>query len=99
VICDLTVLEGTQPEVVAVFKRAGVLVNPTAITVITKSPSGALVTYNTPNAQIVNTSTGVWTFTFPGALTEVGTWIVNFAGTAGVIVAAETSVAVKANSI
>ena len=97
--CDLTVLEGTQPSVTATFRVAAVLTDPGDILVRTLSPSGTLTSYTTPDATITNGSIGVWTFTFPAALTEVGTWKVYIAGTDIVLVAAETSLAVKATTV
>lgn len=85
-----SVMKGTRPAVEVTFRDAdGALANPTAVTVITRDPSGDQLTYATPNAAITNPSTGVWIFEFPAAVTEVGKWWVYVAGTAGVVAAAE----------
>jgi hypothetical protein len=103
--CDLTVLAGTQPAVEATFRDAdGVLTDPSAITVTTKSPSGALLEYIHPGApEIVKNVTdepiGVWRYTFPGAVTEAGKWWIQFAGTAGVVAVGEGSVSVKKTKV
>lgn len=99
--CDLeTVMKGTTPVVTATFlNEDDVLTNPTTVRVITRDPSGDQLTYTTPNAAIVNTSVGVFEFTFPAALTEVGKWWVLVSGTAGVLVAQEISFTVKGTHV
>jgi hypothetical protein len=99
--CDLTVFAGTQPAVDATFRNEdGQLADPTAITVTTTDPSGDVVVYNYPGApeiakNIIDEPIGVWRFTFNAALTETGTWTILVAGTAGVVVTAKTTIAVK----
>jgi hypothetical protein len=99
--CDLTVFVGTQPAVEATFRNEKEdLTDPTAITVITQSPSGILDTYTYPgDAEIAKDTTeepvGMWVFTFPGALTEIGKWFYKVAGTAGVVAVAEGTISVK----
>lgn len=58
----------------------GALADPTSIIVRTGDPSGDMVEYTSPHATIVQQSTGIYRFTFPAALTEVGRWWVYVAG-------------------
>lgn len=97
--CAVTVLEGTLPAIRFTFRDYdGVLADPGAITVRVLGPTGGPAEYDTPTPHIVKLSLGVWQFTFPDPPTP-GTWRVYGAGTAGVIAAAETAVAVKAATV
>jgi hypothetical protein len=103
--CDLTVLAGTQPAVKATFRNeAGVLVDPTGIQATTLSPAKVPTVYTWPGAaeiakDISEEPIGVWRFTFPGPLTETGKWIVQIAGTVGVIAVNEVTVNVKKTKV
>ena len=45
---------------------------PTTVTVRVREPDGTETLYTSPVASIVNSSTGVWAFTFPAALDAAG---------------------------
>lgn len=98
--CAATVLQGTQPTVTFQFRDldSGLLADPSEVYVRVEGPGGVVAEYTTPSAHIVNVSTGVWRFTFPN-IPPPGTWKVYGAGTAGVIAAAETSIAVKSSKV
>lgn len=90
---------GDRPTVTATFTDAdGVAADPTTVVVKTRTPAGTETTYTSgSSATIVDTATtGVWTFTFPAALAENGTYRVRFKGTAGLEAAGE--IEVKVNS-
>lgn len=95
-----SVKKGTRPSVRVTFEDAdGVLDDPSAVTVITRSPSGTQATYSTPHSAITNPSVGVWVFEFPAALTEVGKWWIYIAGTAGIQASTEVSVEVSGSHV
>jgi len=90
---------GDRPTVTAVFTdAAGTPTDPSTVVAIVRTPAGVETTTTTPNAAIVNTATGVWTFTLPTAFDAGGNWRVRIKGTAGLIVAAETTLAVRASA-
>ncbi len=66
---------------------AGVLTNPTTVTLTVTDPAGTVTTLTSPNAALINASTGVWTSDLTVNLK--GTWTYRWAGT-GAIVAGET---------
>jgi len=90
---------GDKPTVTATFTNAaGALTNPSTVVAILRTPAGVETTTTSPNAAIVNTSTGVWAFTLPSAFDTAGNWQVRIKGTAGLIAAAETTMAVRASA-
>lgn len=90
---------GDRPTVTATFTdAAGALTDPSTVVAIVRTPAGVETTTTSPNAALVNTSTGVWAFTLPTALTAAGNWRVRIKGTAGLIAAAETTLAVRASA-
>jgi hypothetical protein len=87
---------GDKPTVTATFTNAaGTLTNPSTVVAILRTPAGVETTTTSPNAAIVNTSTGVWAFTLPSAFDTAGNWQVRIKGTAGLIAAAETTLVVR----
>jgi hypothetical protein len=95
-----SVKKGTRPSVEVTFALAdGTPDDPSAVTVITRDPSGDQVTYSTPHSSITNPSVGLWIFEFPTALNEVGKWWVRIAGTAGIQAATEVSVDVTGSHV
>lgn len=87
---------GDRPSFVATFTNAaGTLTSPSTVVFITRDPAGTETSYTSPHASIVETSTGVFTFTLPSALATEGTWYVRAKGTAGLITAGETSFMVR----
>jgi hypothetical protein len=81
---------GDLPIVVALFTDVeGTPTNPTTVVFKTRTPTGTITTYTSPDASIVNGEVGEWTFTFPAALSIPGTWYVRAAGTSGLISAEE----------
>ena len=83
---------GARPVIEATFRdEDNVLADPTGITVVTRAPDGTKTTYATPSGTIAQESTGVWRFTFPAPLTEVGKWYVGVTGTGSVEGSSETS--------
>lgn len=90
---------GSIPEIDMEFRQApvddntpGALADPTGITVRVLLPDATVVEYQTPSATITSSSTGLWTFTFPAALTQAGEYWVYIVGTGGgVPVAAQVS--------
>lgn len=92
-------LVGSVPEIDMVFREApeddvtpGALADPTSITVRVLLPDATVVEYETPHATITTSSTGLWKFTFPAALTQAGEYWVYIVGTGGgVDVAAQVS--------
>ena len=90
---------GDRPTVTATFtSAAGVLTNPSTVVAILRTPVGVETTTTSPNAALVNSSTGVWAFTLPTAFDTAGNWQVRIKGTAGLIAAAETTLAVRASA-
>ena len=66
---------GDRPTVTGTFtSSAGTLTDPTTVTVRVREPDGTETLYTSPVASIVNSSTGVWAFTFPAALDAAGDW-------------------------
>jgi hypothetical protein len=91
---------GSRPTVTATFRdEDGVLSNPSSVRVITRDPSGDEITYNTPDGNITNPSVGIWEFTFPAPLTEVGTWWVYFRGLTGLQAAAQIKMRIKGANV
>lgn len=91
---------GDRPTITATFRTApesegGTLVDPTTVTVRVRTPAGTETLYTSPTASIVNSSTGVWVFTFPAAFDAAGDWFVRFRGTAGTLTAAEQKLTVR----
>ena len=87
---------GDRPVITATFRNdADALTDPTTVTVRVREPDGTETLYTSPVASIVNSSTGVWAFTFPAALDAAGDWYVRFRGTAGTITAAEQKLVVR----
>lgn len=85
-----TRLVGTIPEIDMVFRKApddanpqGALADPTSITVRVLLPDGTVSTTTTPSATITSSSTGLWTYTFPAALTLAGEYWVYVTGAGG----------------
>jgi hypothetical protein len=87
---------GDRPTVTGTFRDgADALTDPTTVTVRVREPDGTETLYTSPTASIVNSSTGVWAFTFPAALDAVGDWYVRFRSTAGLLTAAELKLTVR----
>ena len=87
---------GDRPTVTASFTDvAGTLTDPSTVVAIVRTPAGVETTTTSPNAALVNSSTGVWAFTLPTAFDAAGNWRVRIKGTAGLIAAAETTLAVR----
>lgn len=83
---------GTAPTIEATIRDIdNSLVNPTSITVTTRSPSDNDTTYTDASAEVTNPSVGVWRFTFPAAITEHGKWWVRWDTAGANVVAEETS--------
>jgi uncharacterized protein YfaS (alpha-2-macroglobulin family) len=84
---------GDQPTITATIKdTAGALADPTAVDVYFLSPSGV----QTRGTAAGRSSTGVYTWTFPSALDESGTWRVRFVATGFLVAAQEIIVRVRA---
>ena len=87
---------GDRPTVTGTFTNdAGTLTDPTTVTVRVREPDGTETLYTSPVASIVNSSTGVWAFTFPAALDAAGDWYVRFRSTAGLLTAGEQKLVVR----
>ncbi len=92
---------GDRPVITATFRTApesegGTLVDPTTVTVRVRKPDGTESGYYTsPTSEIVNSSTGVWVFTFPAAFDVSGDWFVRFRSTAGLLTAGEQKLVVR----
>lgn len=79
-----TLIVGTRPTLELEFRdEDDALADPTSITVRVLPPSGTVVEYATPHATITQTSTGLWEFQFPLALTEAGEYWVYVVGSGG----------------
>ena len=90
---------GDRPTVTATFTSVtGALTNPSTVVAMLRNPVGVETTITSPNAALVNSSTGVWVFTLPTAFDTDGNWYVRIKGTAGLIAAAETTLAVRASN-
>jgi nitrogen fixation protein FixH len=90
---------GDRPTVTAKFTdAAGTPTDPSTVVAIVRTPAGVETTTTTPNAAIVNTAVGTWAFTLPTAFDAGGNWRVRIKGTAGLIAAAETTLAVRASA-
>ena len=80
---------GQRPVITATFADitggSGVA---TASTFIVRTPDGTETTKSSPNAQIVNTSSNVWTFTM-STLTTAGVHVIEARTTSGLIAANE----------
>lgn len=75
---------GTRPRVrLRFWDENDSLADPTSITVKVKNPGGTTTTWTTPDATIIQESTGVWTFTFPAALTQAGDYWFYAVGSGG----------------
>lgn len=85
---------GDQPTVTGYFTAidTGLPANPSAITIQVRKPDGTVTSYT--QADATNPAVGTWRFSFPAPLDQDGLWRVRFAGTAGVVAAAETSFSV-----
>lgn len=71
-----TYMVGQLPTITALFTNsANTPTNPTTVTFQITNPTGAQVNTASPNAAIVNPTTGTFVFTFTAALAIVGTWI------------------------
>ena len=87
---------GDRPVITATFRNAAdALTDPTTVTVRVREPDGTETLYTSPVASIVNSSTGVWAFTFPAALDAAGDWYVRFRSTAGLLTAGEQKLVVR----
>ena len=87
---------GDRPTVTGTFtSSADALTDPTTVTVRVREPDGTETLYTSPVASIVNSSTGVWAFTFPAALDAAGDWYVRFRSTAGLLTAGEQKLVVR----
>lgn len=86
---------GDQPTITAYFTAidTGLPANPSAITVQVRKPDGTVVAYT--QADCSNPAVGTWRFAFPAPVDQDGLWRVRFAGTAGVVAAAEISFSVE----
>ncbi len=85
---------GDAPVATATFRNiAGVLTDPTTVTVKLLSPEGTQTTI-TPT----NPSTGVWSAQVP-TFTAPGIWVVKFFGTGAVVAAEETKMQVRTTPI
>lgn len=83
---------GDQPTVTATIKdTAGTLADPTAVTVKFIDPSGN----QTTGDNATQSSTGVYTWTFPNALDEAGLWRVKFFASGALVAAEEIGVRVR----
>lgn len=81
---------GAKPVITATFKDAtGALSNPTTVVFMLRDPSGTETSVTSPNAAIVNGSTGIWTYTHTSTVTTPGEWSVRVKGTAGTFAAFE----------
>ena len=84
-----TVYAGTTQTVTATFRdAAGVLTDPTAITITSVSPTGTQTAYT--GGQLTHVSTGVYRVSVP--FSSAGPWYVVAAGTGLVAVVSETLV-------
>ena len=87
---------GDRPVITATFRDgADALPAPPTVTVRVREPDGTETLYTSPVASIVNSSTGVWAFTFPAALDAAGDWYVRFRSTAGLLTAGEQKLVVR----
>ena len=87
---------GDRPVITATFRNdADALTDPTTVPVRVREPDGTETPYTPPAASIVNSSTGVWAFTFPAALDAAGDWYVRFRSTAGLLTAGEQKLVVR----
>ena len=87
---------GDRPVITATFRNdADAPTDPTTVTVRVREPDGTETLYTSPVASIVNSSTGVWAFTFPAALDAAGDWYVRFRSTAGLLTAGEQKLVVR----
>ena len=79
-----TYTQGSRIRITGTFKdSAGVLTNPTTITLKVRDGDGVITTYN--NIDLTNSSTGVWFKDF--TLSIAGAWKFWFASTAGLVTA------------
>ncbi len=66
---------------------AGVLTNPTTVTLTITDPDGVITTLTSPNVLLLNPSTGVWSSDL--TLTKANVWMYRWSGT-GAVVSGET---------
>lgn len=87
---------GDQPTITATIRNAaGVLADPTTVAVKFIDPSGN----QTTGSNATSESTGVWTWTFPSALDESGTWTVKFFASGDVVAAEEIRVLARQTEV
>ncbi len=90
---------GQKPVVTATFidvsGGSGVA---TAASFVVRTPAGTETTTSSPNANIVNTSSNVWTFTMP-TLTAAGTYVVEPKTTTGMTTANEFTLTCLASAL
>lgn len=74
---------GERPEFTLTFTTsAGALVDPTAITVVVRTPAGTETSYTSGAGQITKLSLGVWQFIYPTGLPNIpGDWFVRTTST------------------
>ena len=87
---------GDQPTLTATIRdTSGALADPTTVAVKFVDPSGN----QTTGANATQSSTGVYTWTFPAAFDEAGLWVAKFFATGAIVAAEEIRLTVRRTSV